>query len=644
MLNLAGGYTGHVDTYSIAAGPVILRHTLGSDQACGGQANTLDTIGEHTETLLVFGALSPRTAQNEAGGIGAHALEENLRRIRDRGVRVVHVSPLRDDLPEWMGADWWPVLPNTDAALMLGLAGEIVKAGQHDVDFLQRYCSGADIFLAYLRGDVDGQVKDAGWASAITRLEREKIEQLAKTLVATRSMITVSWSLQRAHHGEQPFWAALGLAAVIGQIGLPGGGVGYGYGSLGGVGSAFGIAKSPAISQLQKPIDSFIPVARITDMLLSPGETFTYQGATRTYPDTRLVYWAGGNPFHHHQDLNRLMQAWERPETIVVQDPMWTATAQRADIVLPATSSIERNDLAGNRRSDFILAMQKAIEPVGQSRSDYEIFRGIADKLGVEAAFSEGRNEMDWVRHLYEECRNDAAERFNHAMPSFDEFWATGYARVPVKSNHTYLEAFRQSPQLNELKTESGRIVLGSKLLGTLNYEDCRAHPAWLEPAEWAGTEMGDRKFHLISHQPTGRLHSQLETGGSSRSHKRNGREQARLNPADAETLGIRDGDTIRLWNDRGACLATAALTEAVRPDVVVLPTGAWLTPHGNSGIDISGNPNVLTLDIGTSQFSQGCSAHTCVVSIECYAGTVPDAFDAYATSLAELIPDANRS
>ena len=289
-LNLVGGFTGHVDTYSIAAGPVILRHTLGDDTACGGQANTLDSIAEHSETLLVFGSLSPRTAQSEAGGIARHSLETHLKRMVERGVRIILVSPLKDDLPDWVPAEWWPIRPNTDTALMLGLAGEIVQADRHDKDFLDRCTSGADRLLHYLEAGEDGVRKDAAWAAGITGLERDKITALARTLVETRSQITVSWSLQRAHHGEQPFWAALGLASIIGQIGLPGGGVGFGYASLGGVGAPFNLAKSPAISQLVKPINSFIPVARISDMLLNPGGAYTYEGEERTYPDTRLVF------------------------------------------------------------------------------------------------------------------------------------------------------------------------------------------------------------------------------------------------------------------------------------------------------------------------------------------------------------------
>ncbi|RWB06347.1 molybdopterin-dependent oxidoreductase [Mesorhizobium sp.] len=636
-LNLAGGYTGHVDTYSIAAGPVILRHTLGHDDACGGLANTLDTIAEHTETLVVFGALSPRTAQSEAGGIGSHTLETHLRRLAQRGVKVVLVSPLRDDLPDWLAAEWWPIRPNTDTALMLGLAGEIVMAGRHDRDFLVRCTSGADRLLAYLDGSGDGVRKDAAWAAGLCGLPADAIAQLARRLVETRSMLTVSWSLQRAQHGEQPFWAALGLASMIGQIGLPGGGVGYGYASLGGVGAPLNLGKSPGMSQLAKPIDSFIPVARIADMLLNPGAPYTYEGQTRIYPDIRLVYWAGGNPYHHHQDLNRLGRAWTRPETIIVQDPMFTATAQRADIVLPANTSIERNDIAGNKRCDFIFAMQRAIDPVGHARSDFAIFDAIAGKLGVGERFNEGRDEMGWLRHLYGISRDDAASRLGFDMPDFDAFWEQGYARCPVKAEHTYLAEFRDHPEDHALDTESGRIVLGSETLAKLDYADCRAHPAWIEPAEWLGGAGKTGRFHLISHQPVGRLHSQLETAATSRAMKRGGREQARINPADAEVLGIADGDCIRLWNDRGACLATAQVSDSVRQGVVVLPTGAWFTPSGNSGLEIAGNPNVLTLDVGTSQFGQGCSAQTCLVCIENYAGASVDAFEHYQEKLVAL-------
>lgn len=620
MMNLVGGYTGHVDTYSIAAGPVILRHVLGSADACQGLQTSLDNVAKYTDTLIVFGAMSPRTAQNESGGLARHMLEEHLRDIRARGTRVIHVSPQRDDLPDWMDAEWWPIKPNTDTALMLALAHEIVARGRHAADFLQTHCAGSDTFLRHLAGEHDGVVKDAQWAARITGLDPHRIRALAEVLPDTRSMLAVSWSLQRARHGEQPFWAALGLAAVIGQIGLPGGGVGYGYGSLGGVGVSANTGRSPAISQLSNDLDSFIPVSRITEMLENPGGTFTYEGIERRFPDTRLVYWAGGNPFHHHQDLRRLDRAWRtQPETIVVQDPMWTATALRADIVLPATTSIERNDLAGNRRSDMIVAMRRAIAPLGDARSDFDIFTGLAANLGVAHSFTEGRDELAWIRHLYELTRSDTKERFGVTLPGFDAFWDAGATEIPTLKEHVYLSEFRADPVVRPLKTESGRIELASARLARWAYDDCPPHPMWLPPEEWlTDTAHADGWLHMLSPQPEGRLHSQLIHAGPSGARMPDGREQLRIHPDDAAKRGLRDGTLARVFNDRGACIAVVQCSEAIMQGVVALPTGAWFTPSDcEEDPELSGNANTLTLDVRTSRLAQGCAAHSCLVRIE---------------------------
>lgn len=635
-LNLLGGFTGHVDTYSYAAGPVILKHVLGSDEALVGLASTLDTVVEHTETLLVFGSMSPRTAQLEAGGLLRRTLETNLRGLAAGKGRVILVSPLGDDIPEWVNAEWWPIRPNTDAALMLALACEIVLAGRHDREFLARHCSGADTFLDYLSGRSDGVVKNAAWASRITGLEAEKITQLAATISTTRTMLTVSWSLQRAQHGEQPYWAAVSLAAVLGQIGLPGGGVGFGYGSTAGVGGPFGIGKTPSMTAGAKAIDSDIPVARIADLLTSPGARYDYNGQAKQYPDIKLVYWAGGNPFHHHQDLNRLERAWTCPETIIVQDPMMTATARRADIILPACTTLERNDLAATRRSEFIVAMHQAVSALGSSRSDFDIFNNLADRLGVAELFNEGRTEMQWVRHLYDTARLANSKELEFEMPSFDAFWEKGFTELPVRSKYTYLADYRDDPVNKPLRTESGRIVLTSERLAALNYDDCGKHATWYEPAEWLGAaEPG--MLHLISCQPEGRLHSQLDSGEASLKQKRSGREFATLNPSDATGHGIADGDTIRLFNERGACLATARIRPSVRQGVVVLPTGAWLTMRASDRTDLSGNPNVLTLDIPSSQFSQGCAAYTCLVRVERYRDSAPNAIATYLEEITEI-------
>ena len=153
------------------------------------------------------------------------------------------------------------------------------------------------------------------------------------------------------------------LAAMLGQIGLPGGGFGSGYGSLGYVGRAPLRSHPPALPQRPNPVRAAIPFARLADMLLQPGEPFDFDGQRLVYPDIRLVYWCGGNPFHHHQDLARLRRALATPDTIVVHDPFWTPMARHADVVLPATMTLERNDIGGSPNDPCLIAMRQVIEP-----------------------------------------------------------------------------------------------------------------------------------------------------------------------------------------------------------------------------------------------------------------------------------------
>ena len=624
LMNCVGGYTGHVDTYSVGAGAVIARHIMGGDGY--GAPNSIKLMAEHTELLLVCGAMSPRTAQVEAGGVGRHMLGEHLRRLKARGGRIILVSPRRDDCPDDVGAEWWPIIPNTDTALLIGLAGEIVAAGAHDADFLGRCCSGADAYLAYLRGDTDGAPKNAAFAAAITGLDAAKIRELARELTAKRSFITVSYALQRAVHGERPWWAGAALAAVAGQIGHAGGGFAYGIGSVANANSHLPLASVAGFPHGKKPNASFIPVARIADMLLEPGALFTDQGTTHRFPDTRLVYWAGGNPYHHHQDLSRFGRAWAVPETIVVQEIAWTATANRADIVLPATTTLERNDISGGRRADMVFAMKQVVAPFAEARSDFEIMRAIASRLGVEEAFSEGRDEMGWVRHLYDETRVAMIARGGD-MPSFEDFWKVGHAEIPEGPLEPAFARFRADPENNRLATESGKLVLYSQTLAACAYPDCPPHPRWDAPVEWLGAPLADRYgFHLLTAQPDGRLHSQLDYGRVSQSQKRAGREAVLINPEDARRLGLSEGDTALLHNARGRCLAGVQLSDAIRPGVAILPTGAWhqSIDSADGPLDIAGNPNVLTLDVPASAFSGGCAAHTCLVAIERYDGNAP--------------------
>jgi biotin/methionine sulfoxide reductase len=643
FLNSAGGYVRHVDSYSLGAARVLMPHIVAPMEELMLQHHAWSVLQQHTRLVVCFGGIPAKNAQVTPGGSSEHRVRPALAELARAGCRFVNFSPVRSDLDVPAAAvEWIPIRPNTDAAVMLALATTIVRAGLHDERFLARHCVGFERVRDYLLGATDGIVKDARWAESIARVPAERIETLARELVGTRSLVNVAWSLQRSDHGEQPYWAAVLLAAVAGQIGLPGGGFGVAYGSVNLMGSPHARLPGPTLPQGRNAVDAFIPVARIADMLLAPGGSFDYNGQSRRYPDIRFVYWAGGNPFHHHQDLNRLLLAWRKPETIVVHEQVWNAHARFADIVLPATSTLERCDIGFSNRDPLMIAMKPVIPAPGEARDDYDIFAALARRLGCAETFTEGRDAMGWLRHLYSEAAGRMAEK-GVTVPAFEHFWEAGCVRLPDQPDPpVMLSAYRTDPDAHPLATPSGRIELYSERIAGFGYDDCPGHAAWLEPSEWLGSPLAARHpLHLISDQPYNKLHSQLDFSAYSRGAKIAGREPIWISPGDARERGIGDGELVRVFNDRGACLAGAVVTDAMMRGVVKLSTGAWYDPAepGVPGsLEKHGNPNVLTRDVGASRLSQGCAAQTCLVQVERFEGP-PPAVTAFAPPV--LVPGA---
>jgi biotin/methionine sulfoxide reductase len=629
FMNLAGGFTRSVNSYSLAAGEVIMPHVLGLSwgEIYSGMTDW-SVVAAHTRLMVCFGGLPLKNAQASAGGTGRHTTQSWLERAHANGTEFISISPLRGDMAPFLEPEWLPAHPNTDVALMLGLAHTLLRERLHDPAFLSRYCVGFEPFQSYLTGAADGVVKDADWAAAICGLPAATIRALARRMAATRTMINVSWSLQRGEHGEQPFWMATVLAAMLGQIGLPGGGIGYGYAATNGAGNPVRRITGIRLAQGANSVSDFIPVARIADLLLNPGAQVDYDGRKLTYPDTRMVYWAGGNPFHHHQDLNKLLRAWARPETIVVHEPWWNASARHADIVLPVTTSLEREDIASGPSDNFFVAMHQAVQPPEGARDDYWIFAELAKRLGVEEAFTEGRSPREWLRHLYDLSQEGAA-RQGVVFPSFDVFWKAGQLEFPPPTQPVILlQEFRKDPHGAKLPTPSGLIEIFSERIASFDYADCPGHPAWLPPEEYLLAPLAARfPLHLISNQPATRLHSQLDHGAVSRAGKVADREPVLINPRDAAARGVLNGDVVRIFNDRGACLAGAVVSDDIRCGVIQLATGAWYDPlrPGEAGtLDCHGNPNMLTADRPTSRLAQGPTAHSALVELERWDGIPP--------------------
>lgn len=475
-------------------------------------------------------------------------------------------------------------------------------------------------------------------------------------------MLMPGWGFQRIQYGEQSHWMMFALAAVLGQIGLPGGGIGtnYHYSSggspvasgpvLGGISGAPKTAKTEKTAlfyeHFREMFGGALPVARFADCFLNPGKTIDFNGRKVTYPDIRLVMWAGGNPFAHQPDTEKVRRAWAKPETVVVTDTVWTATARHADIVLPAATFWEHDDITsiGTYSNDGIAAMHRVIPPQWESKSDYAIFSALAERLGCAKEFTEGLDEHGWIRHLYEDAKAKG-NALDVAMPEFDEFWEKGFVLFDVKEKErrfVAFEDFRKDPKANPLSTESGLIQLYSPEIAGYGYDDCLGHPAYFEPSEGVNRATKATPLALMTVKSRRRLHSQLD--GTLVFENRSGcgsagiedpasepvavdsREPLWIHPLDAEARGIRSGDLLLVANGRGRAMAGAYVTDRVMPGVVVLHHGAWYAPvETKEGIlDLRGNSNTLTMDDPTSKLACGNIASTALVEVEKWTGERP--------------------
>ena len=359
---------------------------------------------------------------------------------------------------------------------------------------------------------------------------------MARRLPGRRVLVVVSHSLQRSEHGEQPVWMGAVLACVLGQIGLPGGGYGYALGAIGYYGRRNNVVPGPTLPQGRNGVSDFIPVAHISDMLLNPGRdtattarrgttptsaSFTGQEATRPPPP-------GFKP------LARSVRA---SGYLVVHELAWTATARHADIVLPCTMTLEREDIGSSSNDPLMVAMHQVAEPFAEARDDCSIFSGLAHRLGTAEAFTEGRTAREWLQHLYARTRTRWPRRtFLH--PASKSSGSVAALIAAASRRWRIPPCLWADPAGHPLRTPSGKIEIYSSTIAGFNEPDCPGHPPG---SPRGGAACGCTPF-LVANQAATRLHSQLDFGGHSAAAKERGREVARMHPDDAAARGIADG------------------------------------------------------------------------------------------------------
>ncbi|HFN7035810.1 TPA: biotin sulfoxide reductase [Escherichia coli] len=600
---LAGGYTGHLGDYSTGAAQAIMPYVVGGSEVYQ-QQTSWPLVLEHSDVVVLWSANPLNTLK-----IAWNASDEQglsyFSALRDSGKKLICIDPMRSETVDFFGdkMEWVAPHMGTDVALMLGIAHTLVENGWHDEAFLARCTTGYAVFASYLLGESDGIAKTAEWAAEICGVGAAKIRELAAIFHQNTTMLMAGWGMQRQQFGEQKHWMIVTLAAMLGQIGTPGGGFGLSYHFANGGNPT---RRSAVLSSMQGSLPGGcdavdqIPVARIVEALENPGGAYQHNGMNRRFPDIRFIWWAGGANFTHHQDTNRLIRAWQKPELVVISECFWTAAAKHADIVLPATTSFERND--------------------------FDIFAELSERWekGGYARFTEGKSELQWLETFYNVARQRGASQ-QVELPPFAEFWQANQLiempENPDSARFIRFADFCRDPQAHPLKTASGKIEIFSQRIADYAYPDCPGHPMWLVPDEWQGNAEPEQ-LQVLSAHPAHRLHSQLNYSSLRELYAVANREPVTIHPDDAQARGIQDGDTVRLWNSRGQILAGAVISEGIKPGVICIHEGAWpdldLTADG---ICKNGAVNVLTKDLPSSRLGNGCAGNTALAWLEKYNG-----------------------
>ncbi len=641
MLNLTGSYTNSSGDYSTGAAQVILPYVSGSLEVYE-QCTSWENLAKHCQ-LMVFWGCNPLNNSQISWQVADHGAWPGVAAMKKAGTKVISIDPILTETCKELNGEWIAPRPQTDVPMMLGIAHTLYTEKLHDQAFLDRYTTGFDRFLPYLLGKTDGTPKSAEWAAGICGVPAQTLRDLARRFAANRTMLALGYSTQRQHHGEQVHWMLITLAAMLGQIGLPGGGYGlsYHYASGGAptattpilkaIDDASGQANGGAAWLAQSGAVS-IPVSRLVETLLNPGKVMQFNGHEIKLPLIKLAYWAGGNPFAHQQDRNEMRRAWRNLDTFIVHDVQWTASARHAYIVQPATTSYERNYIEQKcyYAQSHIVAMKKIVEPVFEARSDFDIFTAIATRLGKGEEFTAGLTEMEWIRNLYEAAKIEARAK-GMEMPVFDVFWKSNRPLAfPISAeakDFVRHADFRADPLLNALGTASGKFELYSRTIEKYGYDDCPPHATWMEPLERTGRSDSRYPLHIVSNHPQMRLHSQLCGTINRNSYEVAGREPCWMNPQDAKARGLKDGDVVRVFNQRGQILAGLKVTDEIMPGAIRINEGGWYDPVNSrdpNTLCAWGDVNVLTTGVATSRLAQGNCGHTAVAEVERFRGSLP--------------------
>lgn len=610
LLSLDGGYLDFYNTYSTACTDYATPFTYGTSVTGNSQDNWVNS------KLIILWGFNP--AETVHGSLTMYS----LKRAKEAGAKVIVVDPRHTDTAVALADQWIPLLPTTDNAVMDAMAYIMITENLYDKAFVDKFCLGFDedhmpegvpgneSFKDYILGTIDGVPKTTEWAARISKVPADVIRQLARDYATSKPAALIQgWGPQRHAYGEQPARGATVLASITGNVGIKGGwasGVAYP-----------GRPYVPFIPIPPNPFKGKIPVFAWSDAVVR-GKQMTaedgVEGVDRLPGNIKMIWNLAGNALiNQHSDINKtatILQDESKVEFILASEIFLTPSAKFADILLPGATNFESEDVSPPWvYGDYAVYANKVIDPPFECRSHYDWMVELADKMDLKDKFTQGRETAgDWCKWIVA-----GIQKKHPQFPDHETFKKQGIYKFNFKEPYIAFKKQIQDPENNPFPTPSGKIEIFSKRLYDMkNPEEIPAVPKYIEAWEGPWDPLTKQyPLQCIGWHYKRRCHSihdnnpWLEEAGP---------QEMWINPEDAKARRIKDGDRVKVFNDRGTIIIQVKVTPRIIPGVVAVPQGAWWTPDKN-GVDQRGSINVLTKQHPTP-LAKGNPQHTNLVEV----------------------------
>lgn len=609
LLALDGGYLDYYGSYSTGCTSYTTPYLYGTNDTGSSFYDLL-----HSSAILLWGH-NPKETQFD------HMMYF-LKKARKKGIPVFCIDPRRSDTVRALDAEWIPLRPATDAALMDAMAYVIITENRYDEDFIKRCCLGftadtmppeadpRDNYFAYVLGEKDRIPKTPAWAEAITDVPADTIVRLARIYSSGKPAALIpGYGMQRHANGEQTVRGAIALACLTGNTGRSGGwAAGTGHCPT---------HTQPFLPKVENPVKSSISFFTWTDAV-DHGIHMTandgLKGTDRLNSNIKMIFNLGGNALiNQHSHINRtasILKDTSKCEFIVCSDLFMTPSARFADLVLPSISMLEMDNITTPWEfGNFIGFNNKVVEPLYEGRFEYDWLKEAAKKLNLYEAFTDGHETAeDWLRDRYAWLRKEEPE-----LPPYEELKKAGYYRYQNTPKTIAFSRQRQDIESYPFPTPSGKVEIYSPRLAALHNPKIPPIPGYIPSEEGFGSPLQNiYPLQLIGWHTKRRCHSIHDNNTAM---ERLDPQTLRMHPQDAAYRRIQDQDLVFIYNDRGRIQMPVHLTEEIIPGCVAISQGAWYTPDAD-GTDLRGSINVLT-SLTPTPLAKANPQHTNLVEVE---------------------------